>query len=329
MHTVAQGRAKVNGGFRLLPRPQGFWYNLVQRGANETVKGRVLVIGASGMLGQDVYARFAPHFTVVSTSRQGGDVRLDITDGEATRRVVSETAPDVVVLCAAYTDVDGCERNPEEAYRINAFGTANVASACTEVGARLLYVSTDYVFDGDKGDGYTEWDAPHPLNVYGASKLAGEAWIREVCPRHWTVRTAWLYGVGGRCFPRTILRAAREGKPLRVVNDQRGSPTFTWDLAGALLEMVQREVAYGTYHVVNGGTATWYELACEVVRLARERGWLSAEVSVTPIHSHEWPSPTRRPACSVLKMERWRWAGLTPLRHWREALRDYMYRLEA
>lgn len=287
---------------------------------------RVLVVGASGMLGQDVCARFAPHFDLVTASRRAGDIPFDITDAEATRRALRSVTPEVVVLCAAYTDVDGCELHPDEAYRVNAFGTANVASACVDVGARLLYVSTDYVFDGAKGDGYTEWDAPRPLSVYGASKLAGEQAIRQVCPRHWTVRTAWLYGRGGKCFPRTILRAAREGKPLRVVNDQRGSPTFTWDLAGALLEMVQHEVAYGTYHVVNGGSATWYEVACEVVRLAHERGWLPREVSVTPIRSDEWHSPTRRPACSVLKMEKWRWAGLTPLRSWQEALREYMDR---
>lgn len=295
----------------------------------QAVKGTVLVIGASGMLGQDVCARFAPHFALVTASRSSADVRLDITDGEATRKAVGEVAPDAVVLCAAYTDVDGCERNPEEAYRINAFGAANVASACAEVGARLIYISTDYVFDGAKRSGYTEWDAPRPLNVYGASKLAGEEWIRHICPRHWIVRTAWLYGVGGRCFPRTILNAAREGRPLRVVNDQTGSPTFTEDLAKVLLEMVQRSVAYGTYHVVNQGSATWYELACEVVQLARTRGMLRAEVSVTPISSREWLSPTRRPAYSVLNMERLRWAGIPLPRHWKEALREYIQRLDA
>lgn len=290
---------------------------------------RVLVIGASGMLGQDVCTRFAPHFEVVTASRRAGDILLDITDGEATRRALHSVAPEVVVLCAAYTDVDGCERHPEEAYRVNAFGTVNVASACAEVGARLLYISTDYVFDGQKDGGYTEWDIPHPLNVYGASKLVGEQWIREVCPAHWIVRTAWLYGLGGRCFPRAVVTAAREGKPLRVVHDQKGSPTFTWDLAGALLEMVQREVAHGTYHVVNEGAATWYEVACEAVQIAAERGWLPKGFPVTPIRSNEWPSPTRRPAYSVLKMEKWRWAGLAPLRYWREALRDFMYRWQA
>jgi len=293
------------------------------------VNRKVLVIGAGGMLGQDICARFAPHFALVTTSRRSGDIRLDITDGEATRRAIGETAPDVVILCAAYTDVDGCERNPEEAYRVNAFGAANVASACADVGARLLFISTDYVFDGAKRSGYTEWDAPRPLNVYGASKLAGEQWIREICPRHWIVRTAWLYGAGGKCFPRTILNAAREGKPLRVVNDQTGSPTFTGDLAGVLLEMVSANAAYGTYHAVNQGSATWYEVACEVVNLATERGLLSAGVSVTPVSSREWFSPTRRPAYSVLSMERLRWAGIRLPRYWKEALQDYIQRLDA
>lgn len=301
----------------------------MQRGLIGTVNRKVLVIGAGGMLGQDICARFAPHFALVTASRRSGDIRLDITDGEAMRRAIGETAPDVVILCAAYTDVDGCERNPEEAYRVNAFGAANVASACDDVGARLLFISTDYVFDGAKRSGYTEWDAPRPLNVYGASKLAGEQWIREICPRHWIVRTAWLYGAGGKCFPRTILNAAREGKPLRVVNDQTGSPTFTGDLAGVLLEMVSANAAYGTYHAVNQGSATWYEVACEVVNLATERGLLSAGVSVTPVSSREWFSPTRRPAYSVLSMERLRWAGIRLPRYWKEALRDYIQRLDA
>lgn len=296
---------------------------------DQAVSERVLVIGASGMLGQDICARFAPRFALITASRRSGEIHLDITDTEATRRVVVESAPDVVILCAAYTDVDGCERNPEEAYRVNTFGAANVASACVDVGARLLFISTDFVFDGTKRNGYTEWDTPRPLNVYGASKLAGEQWIREICPRHWIVRTAWLYGVGGKCFPRTILNAAREGKPLRVVNDQTGSPTFTWDLAGVLLEMLTRNVAYGTYHAVNQGSATWYELACEVLNLARKRGILESNTPVTAIGSREWLSPTHRPACSVLSMERLRWAGVSLPRHWKEALQDYIQRLDA
>lgn len=311
-----------------MPSAGGWWYNLVQRGLDTAVSGRVLVIGASGMLGRDVCARFAPHFALITASRRSGDVLVDITDPRSVREAIAHVAPDVVILCAAYTNVDGCERDPDEAYRVNAFGAANVASACVDAGARLLFVSTDYVFDGARQGGYTELDAPRPLNVYGASKLAGEEWVRAVCVRHWIVRTAWLYGVGGKCFPRAILNAAREGKPLRVVNDQTGSPTFTWDLAGVLLEMVQRGVPYGTYHVVNQGSATWYEVACEVVRLSRERGILTQSASVLPISSVEWLSPTHRPANSVLKMERLRWAQIALPRHWKDALGDYIQRLD-
>lgn len=288
----------------------------------------VLILGANGMLGQDICARFAPYFALVTASRRAGDLLVDITEPHSVRESIVHVAPKVVILCAAYTDVDGCELNPEEAYRVNAFGAGNVASACSEVGARLLFLSTDYVFDGAKRGGYTEWDTPHPLNVYGASKLAGEQWVREVCPRHWIVRTAWLYGTGGRCFSRTILNAAREGKPLRVVDDQVGSPTFTWDLAGALLEMLQRSVPYGTYHVVNQGSATWYEVACAVLEMARARGLIRQPVSITPISSRDWLSPTRRPTSSVLKMERLRWAGVSLPRHWKEALHDYIQRIE-
>ncbi|MGQ9488846.1 MAG: dTDP-4-dehydrorhamnose reductase [Armatimonadota bacterium] len=292
------------------------------------MSAKVLIIGANGMLGQDVYARFAPHFALVAASRRAGDFTADITEPRSVRENIARVAPDIVILCAAYTDVDGCERNPEEAYRVNAFGAGNVASACSEVGASLLFISTDYVFEGTKHGGYTEWDPPRPLNVYGASKLAGEEWVREVCPRHWIVRTAWLYGVGGRCFPRTILNAAKEGKSLRVVHDQIGSPTFTWDLAGVLLEMLRQEVPYGTYHAVNQGCATWYELACEAVEMAQKRGLVPEKVDVTPISSKEWLSPTRRPANSVLKMERLRWVGVPLPRHWKEALQDYIQRLD-
>lgn len=291
------------------------------------VSGKVLVIGASGMLGQDVCERFAPHFTLVTASRRSGDIQLDITDARSVYYTIADIKPNVVVLCAAYTDVDGCERHPEQAYRVNAFGTGCVASACANVGARLLYISSDYVFNGAKRTGYTEWDKPEPLNVYGASKLAGENWIREVCPRHWIVRSAWLYGIGGKCFPLTILNAARQGRLLSVVDDQVGSPTFTADLAEVLLSVVQNELPYGTYHAVNTGSATWYELACEVIRLARAQGLLTKETRVTPIKSDEWLSPTRRPAYSVLKMERLRWAGIALPRDWREALREYVKRL--
>lgn len=253
---------------------------------------------------------------------------MDITEPRSVREIIAQVLPDTVILCAAYTDVDGCERNPEEAYRVNAFGAGNVASVCGEVGANLLFISTDYVFEGTKHGGYTEWDTPLPLSVYGASKLAGEQWVREVCPRHWIVRTAWLFGTGGRCFPRTVLNMARDGKSLRVVDDQIGSPTFTWDLAGVLLEMVQRSVPYGTYHVVNRGSATWYEVARAVLETAQARGLIHQSVSISPISSGGWLSPTRRPAVSVLKMERLRWAGVSLPRHWKEALQDYIQRLD-
>lgn len=276
------------------------------------------------MLGRDVCEQFAKHFDVEKASRHLGDASVDVTDVESVRRAIQQVAYHTVVLCAAYTDVDGCERNPDQAYHVNAFGAANVASVCTDAGVRLLYISTDYVFDGCKPGGYTEWDTPRPINVYGASKWAGEQWVREVCARHWIVRTAWLYGRGGKCFPRTILTAAREGKPLRVVSDQTGSPTYTADLAGVLLQMVIRQVPYGTYHVVNAGAATWYEFACEIVRLAQARGWLSETVQLTPISSREWLSPTKRPTNSVLSMERLRWTGIALPRHWKEALHEYI-----
>lgn len=271
------------------------------------------------MLGTDVCAVFRAHghdTVAVGTSD------FDIVDPEQTVRLVHAIEPDVVIHAAAYTDVNGCERDPDKAYRVNAVGAGNVGSACLQVGAEMVAISTDFVFDGEKSAPYTEFDATHPLGVYGASKFAGEQAVREILSKHKIVRTAWLFGKHGKCFPSTILSAARSRPELRVVEDQIGSPTYTIDLATELLEIVDTPT-FGTFHVSNSGTCSWYELALEAIRLAKIEG-----VKVTAISSDEWPTATRRPKYSALQGYVRELMGKPPMRHWRDALAAYVESLD-
>ncbi len=255
---------------------------------------KVLVTGACGMLGTDLCA---------ALSRAGWQVvaadvaEFDITDRGATYAFVQECSPAVIVNCAAYTAVDQAERNRDLAFRVNRDGARNLAAAAAAIGTPVLHMSTDYVFDGTKAGAYTEEDQPNPQSVYGESKLAGERAVREALAEHYIVRTAWLYGIHGKSFPQTMLRLAQEGRPIRVVNDQRGCPTYTEHLAEALIAIIARP-NYGICHAVNSGSCTWYELACEVLRSA------GVEAEVVPITTAEYPTPARRPANSVLDTSR-------------------------
>jgi dTDP-4-dehydrorhamnose reductase len=295
------------------------------------------------MLGRELAARLAqPPAAHEVTAVDIAD--FDITDFAATAAAIAAAAPDLVCHCAAYTDVDGCERDPERALRVNAQGAWNVAAALrsarddagSQAGADMLHVSTDFVFDGEKGAPYTEYDEPRPLGVYGLSKLAGERHVRELVRRHFIVRTAWLFAPHGRNFVRAILRKARElsgcakaaaDRPmLRVVADQVGSPTSAADLADAIVRHLVDLPAeasakagsrlYGTYHITNAGSCSWAELAAETLRLA------GSPVAVEPIASSEWPSPTRRPAYSVLRRLSLEMQGRDDLRPWQEALAE-------
>jgi dTDP-4-dehydrorhamnose reductase len=223
--------------------------------------------------------------------------RFDLLDERSVRYAIEAARPDLVVHCAAYTDVDGCERDPLTAFRTNALGTRYVALAARDAGADLVVVSTDYVFDGTKGEPYVEWDEPRPLSVYGRSKLAGEREALGLHDRCYVVRTSWVYGPRGRNFVKTMLRLAGERAELTVVDDERGGPTFAADLAQAIARLVERRV-YGVYHFSNGGSCSRYELA----RRAIERAGLTA--AVRPISSAEFlrqhPLPAKRPSNSSL-----------------------------
>jgi dTDP-4-dehydrorhamnose reductase len=270
----------------------------------------ILVVGANGMLGHDMMA-------CLGDAARGVDIdEIDITSLESTERVLTTLKPQTVINCAAYTDVDGCESNPETAMQVNGEGVAHLAMISRQIGARLVHVSTDYVFDGGKGSPYLEDDATCPLGVYGESKLTGEM-NAAFNPDHLIVRTQWLYGLHGKNFVETMLRLAAEKDHLSVVDDQIGSPTWTVDLAAAisaLLKTGQR----GTYHAANAGFCSWNEFA----RAIFEDSGLT--VTVNGMTTDELNRPARRPLYSTLdcgKLERD--AGFHP-RPWRSALNAYL-----
>lgn len=275
---------------------------------------RVLIIGAAGMLGTDVLAA-AGAAGLEPIALTVAD--LDITDGDAVERTLRDVRPAAVVNCAGWTDVDGAESEPEAAHAVNGTGAGNVARAAALVDAWTVHVSTDYVFDGTKSAPYVESDPTAPLSAYGRSKLAGEVEVARQAPEsHTTVRSSWLFGGAGRCFPATILNRCREAGHARVVDDQVGCPTFTGHLAGALVELATVRRPLGIVHVAGGGSCSWFEFAKEIVEQAN----LDCEVS--PCATEEMPRPARRPAHSVLGTERG--DEIPSLPPWRAGLEEYL-----
>jgi dTDP-4-dehydrorhamnose reductase len=243
---------------------------------------------------------------------------FDIGEEAAVGRAFLELRPEFVFHLAAFTDVDGCEANPYKAEQVNALGTRNVARACAEIGAGLLYVSTDYVFDGRGKRPYREDDCPNPISVYGLTKLRGERHVQALVARHIIVRSSWLYGPCGKNFVVTILKLAKEGGDLRVVSDQRGSPTYTRHLALKLVELFAT-LAYGVFHVTGSGDCSWFEFAGAIVQSG---GY--PRLRVTPITTQEAARLARRPAFSVLENRRLAEIKLGALPHWSEGLAQYL-----
>lgn len=278
---------------------------------------RVLVTGAEGQLGRELVEAFAGHEVVAP-----GRGRLDVEHRDDIRQAMAVVQPDAVVHAAAWTDVDGCELDPDRALRANTLGTRHVAEAAALVGARVCYLSTDYVFAGDSGRPYTEWDDPQPRSVYGRSKLGGE---RELGPGSTVVRTSWLCGRSGRNFVKTMLRQADERDVIPVVDDQTGSPTFADDLAGMVVRLVVGRRP-GTFHVTNQGQATRFELARATLAAAGhdpERVQPIATADLDP------PRPAPRPAWSVLDNAALRLSGMDLLPHFEEPLERLVKELTA
>ncbi|WP_091224626.1 dTDP-4-dehydrorhamnose reductase [Paenibacillus sp. BC26] len=278
---------------------------------------KILVTGANGQLGMElVELNVRPGIHILGYGRDN----LDITNSEQCADVVNAYRPDVIIHCAAYTAVDKAESDADEAYRINAWGTRNVAMAAKACGAKFCYISTDYVFDGKGNEPYEIEEPTNPQTVYGQTKLAGELEVAALLDRYYIVRTSWVYGKYGNNFVRTILKLSSERDRLKVVHDQIGSPTYTLDLAGFLIELVQTD-KYGVYHASNTGSCSWFEFAQEIVQ---SRDMASATITLVPCSTAEFPRPAARPAYSVMSHSAIERAGLQDLRPWRDALAHYM-----
>jgi dTDP-4-dehydrorhamnose reductase len=275
---------------------------------------RLLITGAAGMLGQDVQrAANAAGHEALAFSR----AELDITERREVKAAVGAAAPDVVVNCAAWTNVDGAEEAEDAALAVNGAGAGNVARAAVASKAWTIHISSDYVFDGAKREPYVESDAVGPRSAYGRSKLAGELEVARHAPgAHTIVRSSWLFGAGGPCFPATILRIASEREELTVVDDQVGCPTFTGHLAPSLVEIASGERPVGIVHMAGAGACSWYELAREIVQVA------GLQCEVTPGRTADLRRAAPRPAYSVLGTERGAVAPRLP--DWREGLADYL-----
>lgn len=278
---------------------------------------RVAIIGANGQLGTELVKAFADSQVCPLTHAD-----IEVTDLDSIARTLGELRPDVVVNTAAFHRVDDIELDPRRAFEVNALGVRNLALVCRELDAALVHFSTDYVFSGDKGAPYGEDDLPGPVNAYGASKLAGEYLLRYLHPRHYLLRTTGLFGLAGSSgkggnFVETMLRLQREGRRIRVVDDQVLSPTYCPDLARKVRELVATG-AYGLYHVTSSGYCSWYEFARKIFEL------LDLEVDLTPQSSAEAGSRARRPAFSALRHDRLQALGMDDMLPWDEGLRRYL-----
>lgn len=274
---------------------------------------KIVVTGANGQLGRELSQWTTETAEIIGLSRS----ELDITSLPACRNLFALHRPDVVIHCAAYTAVDKAESEPDEAFRVNAAATRNVAVAAREIGAKLCYISTDYVFDGNSTVPYNEYDQINPQTVYGKSKYAGEQAVQTLHDRFYIVRTSWVYGKYGNNFVKTMLKMAGERDKLKVVADQIGSPTYTYDLAAFLLELVQTDY-YGIYHASNSGICSWFEFANAIFEDS------GTTILVEPCTTADFPRPAPRPAFSVMDQTAIRSNGLNMLRPWREALNHYL-----
>ncbi|MBW1916607.1 MAG: dTDP-4-dehydrorhamnose reductase [Deltaproteobacteria bacterium] len=278
---------------------------------------QILITGSDGQLGRTLVQEGTSRGFVI---RATDLAQLDITNCQAVLAEVEDYRPEVLINAAAYTQVDDCETQIDLAYRVNALGPRNLGLACRRFGVRLVHISTDYVFDGQKASPYVEWDSPRPLSVYGESKLLGEQQVREQCPDHFIVRTAWLYGPQGQNFIKTVLARGRElasqERPLKVVHDQHGTPTSTLALARQLFDLAETN-AFGTYHATCQGACTWYEFAWQIITAA------GLPVDLKPCTTAEFPRPAPRPRNSVLANRVLQLEQLDHMPDWQTAFAEF------
>lgn len=278
---------------------------------------KIAIIGASGMLGYDLMRSARPGDALVGLSHS----EIEITDPASVAAALGRLRPDVVINTASLTKTELCETEPAKAFLVNAVGAYHVAKTAAEFGAVVVFISTDYVFDGSEPS-FSEEDVPHPLNIYGASKLAGEHLTCLVNPRHYIVRSSWLFGKNvshkGYNFVTLMLEKARSGEEIKVVNDQTSSPTYTLDLSEKIYELVDQQAPYGVYHITNQGCALWHDFAQKIFELS------GMSAKPIPITTAESGTKIKRPQFSVLENKRLRDFGLTPLRPWPEALSAYL-----
>lgn len=274
----------------------------------------VLITGANGQLGKELVELFTPKgFEVYGFGRD----KMDITNQAQVQEIISTVKPNIILHSAAHTQVDLAESEPEQAFSINAYGTRNVAVAAEAVGAKLVYVSTDYVFDGTNDTPYNEFFPTSPLGVYGKSKLAGEQFVRDLHSKFFIVRTSWVYGKHGNNFVKTMLKLGKEKEELSVVADQIGCPTYTLDLANSILELVDTQ-KYGVYHISNSGSCSWYEFAKAIFEEAK------ININLKPCTTADFPRPAARPAYSVFEHMALKTNGFEQPRHWINGLRHFL-----
>jgi len=269
---------------------------------------KILILGCRGMLGFDLLKAFSDHDPIGLDKEE-----LDITDQKAVAKELKKIKPDFVLNAAAYTAVDDCESSSGLAMQINGDAVGHIADACAQAGATIVHFSTDYVFDGQNPDGYAEDDRTSPLNAYGQTKIRGEFLLKEATNRHYLIRSAWLFGRNGKNFVDTMLDLAQKKQPIRVVDDQVGSPTYSADLAQAVRKLVESESPFGTYHLTNSGFTSWYGFAKEIFSVAK------LDVPLQAVRTADFPRAARRPAVSVLRNTK-----APALRPWQVALADYL-----
>lgn len=274
---------------------------------------KILITGSNGMLGHDLIEVLKDkHELILTTSKT-----LDITDQEQVIDFICDAKPDIVINSAAYTDVDGCESNQELAFNVNGEGVKNLSLACKEIDCALVHVSTDYIFNGENTRPWVEDDEIGPISVYGKSKLKGEEYIQEILDKYFIVRTAWLYGINGRNFPKTMLELAENHPEITVVYDEVGTPTYTPDLAQGISELIETDY-YGIYHLTNSDYCSWCEFARYIFEVA------DVDVNVVPVTASEFARPAPRPHYSVLENKNWIDNGFKPLRSYKEAIKEYV-----